>query len=175
MSLTLIAVFAAFQIILFLMHADIYGSLVMAFGWQWPWLAWLFGLLSITFVTASILAHKFCNHFVKWYYTFSAYWFGLTQFLFGASVIFYFAAWILYNHSGYINPAIIGIICFGGMFLIHTYATWQTARPKFTRITIALPNIPDFWKGKKIVFISDIHLGAVLGFGFSEKVVRLIQ
>jgi predicted MPP superfamily phosphohydrolase len=175
MSLTLIAVFGAFQVILFLMHADIYGSFVAAFGVHWIWLEWLFIFLSITFVSASVFAHKFCNAFVKVYYTLSAYWFGLTQFLFGASIAFYFFSWIFYSQNYYINPEFTFIFCFGVMFFIHAYATWQTARPKFTRITAKLPNLPEFWKDKKIVFISDIHLGAILGFGFSEKVVHLIQ
>jgi uncharacterized protein len=175
MAFTLIAVFGVFQVILWLMHADIYQTLVAALGWSSPWLEWLFIVLSISFVSASILAHKFCNFFVIWYYRIAAYWFGLTQFLFIGSLAYFILENIIYRTGNYISPAILGLICLGGMFIVHCYATWRTAHPRFTRITAILPNLANEWHGKKIVFVSDVHLGAVLGANFSKKVVEMIQ
>ncbi len=178
MTLTLIAVFGVFQAILFLMHADIYQLLVVAFGWQWPWLEWLFILLSVTFVSASVLAHRFCNPFVKWYYRFSAYWFGLTQFLFVGSLAFFLLSYGFYSAGYYVAPALLGTLSLGFFFLLHSYATWQTNQIQFTRIDIALPHTEgawhNFWQDKKIVFVSDVHLGAVRSEGFSKKVVAAI-
>lgn len=175
MTLTLIAVFGAFQVILFLMHADIYRTLLTAFGWSAPWFGWLCALLSITFVSASVLAHQYCNTAVKWYYRFAAYWFGLTQFLFGGAVAFFLLTFGLYTANYYVSPVFLGIICFGSMFLIHTYATWRTAHPRYTRITASIPggktSWPNSWKGKKVVFVSDLHLGAMLSESFAQKVV----
>lgn len=179
MSLMLVAVFGLFQVILFLMHASIYRSLVFAFGWNDPWLAWLFGILSVTFVIASILAHKFSNFAVKWFYRISAYWFGMVQALFVASVFFYFSEAILYAANVYVPPIVIGGICFGALVLIHLYATWQTGRIKVTRINVSPAKSsvrwPESWRGKKIVFLSDLHLGAVRSEVFSRRIVEKIK
>jgi uncharacterized protein len=172
---TLIVVFGVFQLILWLMHADIYKTLAFAFGWNSPWLEWFFVLLSISFVSSSILVFRFCNAFTKWYYRVAAYWFGLTQFLFGGSVLFFIIEYIAGTNDYYVSPILLGIICFGGPFLVHSYATWRTAHPQWTRISVSLPNLPEAWRGKKIVFVSDVHLGAVLGVRFSQKVVDLIK
>jgi predicted MPP superfamily phosphohydrolase len=175
MTLTLVAVFGVFQVILFLMHADIYQTLSIAFGWNWTWLQWLFFLLSITFVTASVFSHLFCNKAVRVYYTFAAYWFGLTQFLFSGTAFFFVLSYCFYRENYYVSPALLAGLCLGIMFLIHSYATWRTAHPRLTRVTITLPNLPSFWHGKKIVFVSDVHLGAVLGAEFAKKVVDMIK
>jgi predicted MPP superfamily phosphohydrolase len=172
---TLIVVFGVFQLILFLMHADIYQTLAFAFGLNSQWLEWLFILLSISFVSSSVLVFRFCNEFTKWYYRIAAYWFGLTQFLFGGSVIFFIIESIAGANGMYLSPVMLGIICLGGPFLIHSVATWRTAHPKVTRVNVSLPNLPPVWRGKKIVFVSDVHLGAVLGVTFAQKVVNLIK
>lgn len=179
MTLMLIAVFSVFQILLALMHVTIYQALAAAFGLQWLWLAWLFTALSITFVSASVLAHLYNNLFVRWYYRVSAYWFGATQFLFGGAVIFFLLACGIFGTDNYVSPEILGILSFGGMFLIHCYATWQTRRIKVMRISVAFPRVDgawhEFWRGKKIVFVSDVHLGAVQSEGYARKVAGAIS
>ncbi len=42
-------------------------------------------------------------------------------------------------------------------------------------INVALPNLPKEWQGKKAVFISDIHLGAVNASNFAKKIVAKIN
>jgi len=178
MTLTLVAVFGIFQLILFLLHADIYQALVAAFGWHWPWLSWLFILLSISFVSSSVLTFRFTNAFITWYYRFAAYWFGLTQFLFGGSVIYFFLSYTFYHIGIYISPMTLGAFSFGIPFLIHCYATWQTNQIEVTRVSVSSQRAgnawPEFWRDKKVLFVSDVHLGAVRGEGFAKKVVTAI-
>lgn len=169
----LFAVFGVFQLILFLMHAVIYKTLVASFGWQWTWLTWLFIILSLTFVSSSALAFRFANRFVKWYYRISAYWFGLMVFLCVAAFGSYFIELVLYGADYYISPAVIGGVCLGSALIIHLYATWQTTRIKITRIDVspaadAGVAWPEFWRGKKIVFVSDAHLGAAQRTVFAQ-------
>jgi predicted MPP superfamily phosphohydrolase len=177
MSLTLVGVFGAFQIILFLMHADIHEALASAFGLTSPWLTGLFWVLSITFVSASVLAHRYTNRFVTWYYRISAYWFGFVQFLFIGSVLFYFSEFFLYRANLYIAPEILGAVSFGIVIVTVLYATWHTNHLILERISISLPygkTWPESWRGKKIVFVSDLHLGAVRGAKFAERIVDKI-
>ena len=118
---TLIVVFGVFQLILWLMHAVIYKTIVFAFGLNWPWLEWLFIVLSISFVSSSILVFRSCNVLVTWYYRIAAYWFGLTQFLFVGSVIIFVIEYIADIHAYYIPPALVGGVCLGGMFLLDPF------------------------------------------------------
>lgn len=175
MPAILIAILAVYQILLFFVHAAVYKTIVDAFGWQSIWVAWLFGILSISFVTASVLSHKSKKRAVVWYYRVSAYWFGLIHFLFIGTFAFYILEVIIYGHNHYVSPAILGGLSLGILFLVHTYATWQTTRPKVTRITVALPNLPDFWKNKKVIFISDLHLGAIWDGNLTSKIVAIIK
>jgi len=138
----------------------------------------LFIILALTFVSASALSHFYKGAMVDWYYRFSAYWFGLVHFLFGGAVIFYFTLGIFYAHNVYISPALVGGICFGVFFLIHLYGTVQSQRPKVTSVNIPFSHLSgfraDFWKGKKIVFVSDFQLGNIYQQGFVAHVVKRI-
>jgi predicted MPP superfamily phosphohydrolase len=174
MPLIFIAILGVYQVLLFFVHAALYETLVAAFGWHATWLAWLFGILSLSFVTASILTHRSCNRIVVWYYRISAYWFGLVHFLFVGTFAFFILSLAIYQSGHYVSPAILGGLALGVMFLIHLYATWQTSRPKIVRVDIALPHLPTFWQGKKIVFFSDLHLGAVWDGNLARKTAAII-
>ncbi len=174
MSIQLAVGLGVFQLVLFLIHGAVYQSLVAAFGVQQAWLAWFFAFLAVTFVSATALSHIYENFFVRWYYRASAYWFGFVQFLFAGSVLFYFSERVIYGANYYVSPAALGGIWFGAATLTALYATWQTHRLKLTRVGIELPQLPEFWKNKTIVFVSDLHLGAIWGEAFSKKVVDAI-
>jgi predicted MPP superfamily phosphohydrolase len=170
----LFIVFTVIQIVLFLMHAAVYRAISAAFGLDLPWLGWIFAFLSVTFVTSSVLAHTQCNKFVKWFYRLSTYWFGLLAFLYEATLAFYVLEVFIFARNVYVSPALLGTICFGGWFLVHTYATWRTMRTEVIRLDITLSNLPEQWRGKKIVFASDTHFGAIWGEKSAAKTVRLI-
>ena len=90
-------------------------------------------------------------------------------------VAFFVAENIFNAYTVYVNPALIGAICFGVFFLIHLYGTWNSGRARIIRIQMPLPNIPEYWRNQTIVFISDVHLGAIRGAGFMEKIVKKIN
>jgi predicted MPP superfamily phosphohydrolase len=176
MPILFIAVLAVYQVLLFFVHAAVYKTLVVAFGWSWRWpVAVVFGLLSLTFVSASYLTYTTTHRLARWYYSFSAYWFGLIHFLFVGSFVFYLLEVVLYNNEIYVAPAILASICLGVMFIIHTYATIQTRIPKLTRVEVALPNVPEAWRGKKVVFVSDIHIGAIWNRHSTMRIVEKIR
>jgi len=45
---------------------------------------------------------------------------------------------------------------------------------RVTEIAVALPGMPDSWKGRTAVLVGDLHLGPVRGFCFAQRVVRLV-
>jgi len=46
---------------------------------------------------------------------------------------------------------------------------------RVTEISVSLPGLPDSWKGRTAVLVSDLHLGPVRGFCFAQRVVRLVS
>ncbi len=163
-----------YQLILLLVHLAVYATLSAAFGIGSVALKVVFSLLALTFVTATLLSFRFKNAFVRWYYRFAMYWFGLVHFLFVGGVVFFFAEKLLYAHNHYIPAALIGACSFGAVFLIHLYGTLKSGSAEVTPISVALRNLPEAWRGKKVVFVSDLHLGNVRGRAFAGKVVRKI-
>jgi predicted MPP superfamily phosphohydrolase len=179
MPIAVIASLIVFEILLVIVHLAVYATLMVAFGIGELWLKILFVILALTFVSASALAHFYKSALMDRYYQFSAYWFGLVHFLFGGAVIFYFALDIFYAHDVYVSPALVGGICFGVAFLLHFYGTVHSQRPKVTRVTIPFASPSgapaDFWKDKKIVFVSDLQLGNVYRKKFTARVAAKIN
>ena len=179
MPLGVIISLLVFEVLLVIVHLAVYATLVAAFGIGGMWLKILFIVLALTFVSASAISHFYKGAVVDRYYQFSAYWFGLVHFLFGGAVLFYFTLDLFYAHDVYVSPALVGGICFGIMFLIHLYGTIQSQWPKVTRVTISFAHLSgfraDFWKGKKIVFVSDFQLGNVYRQKFTARVAIKIN
>jgi predicted MPP superfamily phosphohydrolase len=178
MPIAIIASFIVFEVLLVIVHLAVYATLAMAFGIGGMWLKVLFVALALTFVSASALSHFYKGAAVDRYYQFSAYWFGLVHFLFGGAVVFYFTLTIFYAHGIYIPPALVGGICFGVAFLLHLYGTIKSQRPEVMDVKIPFSSLPgfraDFWKGKKLVFISDLQLGNIYRQHFTAHVARKI-
>ncbi len=164
-----------FQILLVFVHLAVYATAAMAFGIGGPVFAAIFIVLSVTFVSASLLARFRSGRFVDWYYTAAAYWFGLVHYLFVGAVAFFFVTHLLYTEHYYVPPAVIGGILFGALFLLNLYGTWESGRVQVTRVNVALPDLPASWRGKSIVFMSDLHLGNVWRQGFVAKIADKVN
>jgi len=174
-----VASLIGFEVLLVFVHLAVYATLAAAFGIGGAWLAALFVVFALTFVSASVLSHFYKGVIIDWYYTAAAYWFGLVHFLFGGALIFYFALNIFYSYGVYVSPALVGALCFGVFFLIHLYGTWKSQHPEVTAVKIPFSKLPgfraDFWKGKKIVFVSDFQLGNIYRRNFTARVVKKIN
>jgi uncharacterized protein len=55
------------------------------------------------------------------------------------------------------------------------YGVWNALHPRLKYITVTIPNLPEQWKGKKIVQVSDTHLGHLYGVDFAEKVAMMVD
>jgi predicted MPP superfamily phosphohydrolase len=172
-----IAVISVLQLIFFLLHFMIYETLIAAFGvgiGGW-WLGVLFFVLSISLVTTSILAAISKHPLVQAYYKITGVWFSFVAPLCGACFGFVIIECILPFAGIVVAPIVAGFICFGAAAAVTLYGIWNSTRAQITRVSVSLKNLPEFWHGKKIVFFSDLHLGALWGVGFAKKVVWKIS
>jgi len=163
------------QIILFFLHFMIYETLLAAFGMTGFAPALILSLLSLTFISASLLAAIASNAAVRAYYRFSALWFSFVAPLCGACAAFVIIENVFPNFGWIIVPFIAGVACFDVAIGVSLYGIWNSSRVRVTRVTASLPDLPHAWRGKRMVFFSDVHLGNVRAEGFAKKIVRKVQ
>jgi uncharacterized protein len=167
------------QAFLFLVHIAIYAT------WRFFWgvpdsshareLRIILAILSVSFVTASLLAHRYFNAIVRVLYTTAAVWLGLVSFFFLAAC----ASWIVYGLPLLFGvrlekPAVVAV-CFGLGLLAGISAMVNAAWTRVVRVTVELPNLPASWRGRTAAVISDLHLGHVRNIGFLRRVLKKLS
>lgn len=107
---------------------------------------------------------------------------AVTSVAMGALNFAFFAAlacWITYGFFLLFrlspDTRVIAKIVYGLALLATVVSLINAAYVRETRHTIRLRGLPEAWRGKEIALVSDIHLGRVLGRGFSEKVVKQLE
>jgi predicted MPP superfamily phosphohydrolase len=172
----LIVFISIVQAILFLAHGFVYATgAVFRGGWAASWQMKLaFGLLSISFVAASLRGWYSFHPLVRAFYAAAAVWLGLFSFLFVASI----ASWITYVLSaiagwGWPRP-VIADAAFALAIAATLYGIVTAAWLRVTRVTVTLDNLPPQWRGRKAVLVSDLHLGHIRNYGFVSRVARQI-
>ncbi len=132
------------------------------------------GLMSVSFIAASLLAFRYANAAVRALYTASAIWLGLLNFLLFAAV----GSWIVFGIGRLagldLNFHRILEILSGIAIVFGSYGVVNASWTRITRATVRLPNLPRAWRGRKAALISDLHLGHVRNSGFLHRTVAQI-
>ncbi|MGZ4899205.1 MAG: metallophosphoesterase [Candidatus Angelobacter sp.] len=162
------------QAILFLAHWFVYATAAHFWGGlATSWAVKLaFGLLSVSFVAASLRGWYSYHPLVRFFYLVSALWMGFASFFLLASV----ACWIVYGLSAAAGsgwrPAWIADAAFATAAAAGLYGVLNAAWPRVVRITVALPNLAPQWRGRTAALVSDLHLGHVRNGRFVRRVVN---
>lgn len=165
--------------VLYFSHYFIYYSVVHFFGvtggGRKAALALILFLLPASFVASSILARWTGNPLSRALYFSSGLWLGV-----GVTLIAFFAiAWAawgatkLFAHSP--GPALFGLAAVALACVYSGYGVWNAYHPRTDDVIVRIKNLPPDWRGKKIVQLSDVHLGHVLGSAFLQRIVEKIN
>ena len=132
------------------------------------------GLLSVSFVVASLLAWRYSHFLVRIVYTASAIWLGTLSFFFLAAC----SCWVLYGGARIFrlhpNQPILALLLFAIALLLSVYGIINAAWTRVRRVTVKLPNLPESWRGRVAALVSDTHLGHVRGYGFIRRIVEML-
>lgn len=168
---------AVIQSVLFLSHWALYKTWTFSLAGRAPgafWIKLVLSLLSVSFVSASLLAFFYTNPVLRVFYRAAAVWVGMLTFFLAAAV----GSW-----------AILGVALLAGLHLnFHFLVEWLFAAAlvagvagvvnaswtRITRTTIRLANLPSAWRGRKAALISDLHLGHVRNGNFLRRMVAKI-
>ncbi len=147
------------QSILFLTHLFIYRTWTFApAGSELLTAAWLkasVGVLSVSFLSATLLAFRFTNPVVRAFYRVAA---AVTR-LSGLDANFHRIVEVLYAVAAL--SGVLGVMNAG----------WTRIR----RITVRLENLPETWRGRTAALVSDLHLGHVRNGGFLRRIVAKVM
>lgn len=167
---------AVFQSLLFLIHLLLYETWTYAAPTQSrPWIAWTLGVLSISFVAASLLAFRYSNALVGVFYKGAAVWAGILTYLAFAAVLSWIVLGIARLAGATLDFHLMVEILSGTAALFGLYGVLNASWTRITRIRVRLPNLPESWRGRNIALISDLHLGPVRNSGFLRRMVAMIM
>src|SRR5579862_5174637 len=165
------------QAVLFLVHLVLYETWEFSIAGSETHravVALVLGLLSVSFVAASLLAFRYTNVFVRAFYRAAAVWMGLLTFLFFAAI----SSWIIFGVARLtglnVNFHRMTELLFAVAALAGIYGVFNAGWTRITRATIRLANLPAAWRGRKAALISDVHLGHVRNGSFLRRMVAKI-
>ena len=126
-------------------------------------------VLSISFVSASLLAFRSANILMRMLYTVAAMWLGTLTYLFLAAC----TMWIVYGVSSAtgmpLNRPYLAASLFSTGLLISVYGIINASWTRVTPVTIPLRNLPRAWSGRVAALVSDTHLGHVRNYSFIKR------
>ncbi|HEX9503702.1 MAG TPA: metallophosphoesterase [Patescibacteria group bacterium] len=159
--------------ILLLTHIVVYKGLIFIFPISSQSLLIILKILtvvlSLSFVGSLLLSSRYSNFFTKIFYPSMATWLGFLLYLFLVSIILGLLS--IFR----IHVLVFDEILFGLAILIAIYGFVHEKKIYMVTTKIELPNLPEFWKDKKIIFVSDLHLGHIHGRKFAQKVADKIH
>ncbi len=162
------------QTVLFLAHLVLYQTWTYKAGPNAVWVRVVLGVLSVSFVSASVLAFRYTNPVLRVFYRVSAIWLGLLTFLFVAAVL----SWAAFGVSALagLHPNFHRMVewLFAAGFVVGIAGVVNASWTRITRMTVRLANLPEAWRGRKAALISDVHLGHVRNGNFLRRMVAKI-
>lgn len=165
--------------VLFGSHYFVYFSIIHFFGVIDPasskFILAIFAFLAVSFILSSALAHFRENIFTRSYYFISSLWLGILANLVLASAV----AWAIIGITSLLglnsDYFVLGIFFFSLAVGYSVYGVWNALHPRIKNITVTIPGLPAQWKNKKIVQLSDVHIGHVHKDAFMRYVVDKIN
>jgi len=167
---------AIIQGTLFLLHWFIYGTIIGIWGGLGPagnlTLQVVMSVLALSFTTAAMLGFFFANRLVTVLYWVASVWLGLLNFIFLAALlsriygrVMRFAG--LAGGQRQVAAALFALALAAGVYGLVNARVLRTRR-----IAVRLPGLPESWRGRTGLVLSDLHLGHLNGPGFARGIVE---
>jgi hypothetical protein len=132
-------------------------------------------LLPLSFIASAFLAHWKDGLLTRVLYFCSSLWLGV-----GLTLLTAFGlAWAAWGATKAFDrdptPAWFGWAAVGLTFLYSAYGILNAYHPRIVNFTVRVKNLPTAWRGKRLVHLSDMHLGRILGADFLARVVAKVN
>jgi predicted MPP superfamily phosphohydrolase len=159
------------SVFLYCAHFTVYQAILLTWGISGSWLlVGILAFLGVSLILSLVVGMRYYNFVTRIYYRLSMIWLALMGYLFIASALII----VLYAFYGArvdgIGKAMFALIVIGGIYgLVHA------RKIALKSITVTLKNLPESWQNRKMVWVSDQHVGQIHGKKSVAKVVAKIQ
>ena len=131
-------------------------------------------ILSVSFLATSLIGFRLTNMVLRSVYRITAVWLGFVNYAFFSNVL----CWLMYL-AFRLAGARIERHYFAGAFLglsvaVTAYGVINGEWTRLRHITVKLAGLPESWRGRTAVLVSDLHLGNYRVFGFIRRVVKMV-
>jgi uncharacterized protein len=138
-----------------------------------------FIVLSFVFMTATLLGFRSSNPVVRIFYKAAALWMGLANFLFVGAII----AWLVDLLLRILVPAATRIaarpylaaVLLLAAIVTAVYGLVNARNIRLRRVTVRLTGLPESWRGRQALLVSDLHLGHVNGLAFARRIAQMVR
>ncbi|MFA5961291.1 MAG: metallophosphoesterase [Parcubacteria group bacterium] len=163
-------------VILFGSHYFLYTSLIKFFPFfssHKLGLIITLSILALSFFLTSYFAHQREDLITRISYFLSGFWLGLLANLTLALILIWLLHWIFQFANITFDISMTAAIFLGVALVVSVVGAWDAFQPRIKNIAVTIPNLPPNWQNKKIVQLSDVHLGLIYQKDFLEKIVAL--
>lgn len=126
---------------------------------------------SFGFLGASVLTHSFSGAIIRYFYLFFSYFLGLLFYLTVVAIFYAIIKFFKFKLPLLIFARSLLVLA----LLIFVIGLFSAYFPRVKQITLNIDNLPEYWRGKKIVQLSDFHLGDVYGPWFLNRQLNTIK
>ena len=135
--------------------------------------------LSIIFIVGALLGFRFTNWLVAFIYQIAAVWLGLLNFFFCAAVLAWIIDFVLrFALPGAahlrVRPEIAGTL-FIAAIVAGIYGILNARVIRIRRVPVKLERLPESWRGRTALVMSDLHLGNINGVRFARRITAMAK
>ncbi len=130
-------------------------------------------VLAFSFITAALLGFRYSNLAVTLLYRFAAVWLGFLNYFFWAACLCRIVRFVLVLLGLAANKPLLVAAFFGLAVATGIYGLVNARFIRVRRISVQLPGLPELWRKRTALVISDIHLGHINGAAFSRRLATL--
>ncbi len=130
-------------------------------------------LLAFSFIIAALLGFNHANRPVQLLYRFAAVWLGFLNFFFWAACLTRLVGFTSTLLGVAVNRPFLVATLYGFAVVVGLYGLVNARFIRIRRVPIQLPGLPEHWRGRTALIISDLHLGHINGPAFSRRITAL--
>jgi len=165
---------AVFLFLLFGSHYLLYSSIIRFFEISGPGarktIMGIMGFLAISFFLSAFLLRFHVNIISSLLYYISCLWLGLFLHLLMALVVIWLVLGVGKLVGSMPDMRMIAVVVFMVAAAISIYGLWRAHNPVLKRVEVEIKGLPDHWRNKTVIHLSDLHLGTINRTGFMQRV-----
>ena len=132
-------------------------------------------ILPILFIISMFYSYKYYSVFNSWVNTVSSVWLGITLYIFIASLIVFILIMLNYYFNLQMPVRIISVVLLIIVGVLVFYSIINSNNPRIVKWDVVSEKLSENWKEKKIIIISDVHLGSIRREKFLQKIIAEIS